>query len=313
MEGVAVEVGVDGDGPDAELAEGADDAHRDLAPVGNQHLGEHTVCLLAVPGDLAKRALAGTRFVDVRWVESTGSTNADLIRLARDGAPEGIVLVADHQTAGRGRQGRSWTAPPGASLLLSILLRPTAATAQTTTMAVAVAAAEAVHELAGFQPRLKWPNDLVWPGDGSSPDRKLAGVLAEADWSGRPGSGEPRGGDVAVVVGLGINVSWPDELPPDLADVAIAINHIEDVSVDREQLLIAVLRRLDRWLYAPGLLDRWRELSATLGRRVRILLAAGNLTGTALDIDESGHLVIEMPNGERRTVAVGDVVHLRTQ
>jgi BirA family biotin operon repressor/biotin-[acetyl-CoA-carboxylase] ligase len=258
-----------------------------------------------VPGDLAKRALAGSRFADVRWVESTGSTNADLMARARDGAPEGIVLVADHQTAGRGRQGRTWTAPPGASLLLSILLRPTSAAAQTTTMAVAVAASEAVDELAGFQPRLKWPNDLVWPGDGSASDRKLAGVLAEADWGATD--------QVAVVVGIGINVVWPHDLPPDLADVAIAINHVASVEIDREELLIALLRRLDRWLYAPELLDRWRELSATLGRRVRILLATENLTGTAMDVDERGHLVVELPGGERRTVAVGDVVHLRTQ
>lgn len=258
-----------------------------------------------MPGDLAKRALDGSRFADVRWVDSTGSTNADLLALARSGASEGVVLVADHQTAGRGRQGRAWTAPPGASLLLSILLRPAAAAAQTTTMAVAVAAAEAVHELAGFQPRLKWPNDLVWPGDGSALDRKLAGILAEADWAAVD--------NVAVVVGIGINVVWPDELPDELAEIAVAINHIAHVQIDREQLLIALLRRLDRWLYAPELVARWRELSATLGRRVRILLPAGNLTGTAVDVDERGHLVVETANGERRTVAVGDVVHVRTQ
>ena len=172
-------------------------------------------------------------------------------------------------------------------------------------MAVAVSASEAVDELAGFQPRLKWPNDLVWPGDGSASDRKLAGVLAEADWGATD--------QVAVVVGIGINVVWPHDLPPDLADVAIAINHVASVEIDREELLIALLRRLDRWLYAPELLDRWRELSATLGRRVRILLATENLTGTAMDVDERGHLVVELPGGERRTVAVGDVVHLRTQ
>jgi BirA family biotin operon repressor/biotin-[acetyl-CoA-carboxylase] ligase len=279
-----------------------------------------------VPGDIAKRALAGSRFADVRWVDLTGSTNADLLALARSGAPEGIVLVADHQTAGRGRQGRVWTAPPGASLLLSVLLRPSAAAAGRTTMAVAVAAAEAVHELAGFQPRLKWPNDLVWPGDGSTPDRKLAGVLAEADWGSGAGSGAlappggdagsgalaPPGGDgVAVVVGIGINVVWPDELPADLADIATAMNHVAHVHVDREQLLIALLRRLDGWLDAPDLVARWRQLSATLGRRVRVELDAGDVIGTAVDVDDSGHLVVETSDGDRRLVAVGDVVHLR--
>ena len=136
-----------------------------------------------VPGGRARSVLAagpGRRFVDVRWVSETGSTNADAMELAQQGAPEGIVLVADHQTAGRGRAGRTWTAPPGSGLLLTILLRPPARVMDLATMAVAVAAAEAVASVAGFAPRLKWPNDLVWPGDGPGPDRKLAGILAEA-------------------------------------------------------------------------------------------------------------------------------------
>src|SRR5688572_31554113 len=114
-----------------------------------------------VPGGRARSELgagAGARFADVRWVAETGSTNADAMELARRGEPEGIVLVADHQTAGRGRAGRTWTAPPGAGLLVSILLRPPAAVLDLTTMAVAVAAAAAVESVACFAPRLKWPN-----------------------------------------------------------------------------------------------------------------------------------------------------------
>ena len=133
-------------------------------------------------GEIARSALVGTRFGDVRWVPETGSTNADALELARQGEGEGVVLVADHQTAGRGRLGRTWQAPVGGSLLCTILLRPPAPVAASTTMAVAVAAADAVAELTGCTARLKWPNDLVWPGDGSSPDRKLAGILAEVDW-----------------------------------------------------------------------------------------------------------------------------------
>src|SRR5262245_35424713 len=132
------------------------------------------VCLVVVVGD------HGTgRFADVRWVDETGSTNADLLELARDGAPEGIVLAADHQTAGRGRQSRSWVAPPGSSLLVSVLLRPDSSEVNRCTMALAVAAAEAVEAVAGFAPRLKWPNARVWPGDGTGLDRTLAGLLAE--------------------------------------------------------------------------------------------------------------------------------------
>ena len=194
MQRVAVELGVHGDGAHAQLLAGADDPDGDLAPVGDQDLGEHGCVTYGVrrgrrnlcPGDRARAALAGSRFADVRWVAETGSTNADLLALARDGAPEGIVLVADHQTAGRGRLGRTWEAPPGASLLVSVLLRPPAAVADAVTMAAGVAMADAVDEVAGVHARLKWPNDLVVAVDGpTADDRKLAGILAEADWPAR--------------------------------------------------------------------------------------------------------------------------------
>lgn len=278
-----------------------------------------------VPGGRARSVLAegpGRRFADVRWVAETGSTNADAMELVRQGEREGIVLVADHQTTGRGRAGRTWTAPPEAGLLLTILLRPPAAVMDLATVAVAVAAAEAVAAVAGFAPRLKWPNDLVWPGDGSRPDRKLAGILAEADW---PVGAEVTAGWRApavhergvVVVGIGINVAWPDDLPDELAEIAVACNHIVTNPVDREDLLIALLTALAPRYEAlvagdrAGLLEAWRQHSATLGRRVRIELGSGDVEGTAVDITQQGHLVVETPDGERRTFAVGDVVHLR--
>lgn len=276
-----------------------------------------------VPGGRARTELAGSRFADVRWVEETGSTNADALELARQGEPEGVVLVADHQHAGRGRVGRRWTAPPGSSLLVSVLLRPPAEVMDACPMALAVAAAEAVEQVAGFSPRLKWPNDLVWPGDLSAPDRKLAGILAEADWPvGSPASGgyRPAGPAerVVVVAGIGINVTWPVDLPEELVDIAIACNHITDVAVDREDLLIALLRRFDERYSAmvagsdrADLVEEWRARSATLGRQVRIDPGTDDVEGTAIDITEDGHLVVETPDGGRRTFAVGDVVHLR--
>lgn len=278
-----------------------------------------------VPGGRARSVLAGGpggRFADVRWVAETGSTNADAMELARQGEPEGIVLVADHQTAGRGRAGRSWTAPPGAGLLLTVLLRPPAGVLDLTTMAVAVSAAVAVEACAGFSPRLKWPNDLVWPGDGSAPDRKLAGILAEADWpAGSAVSGgwrPPAAGEKAVVVvGIGLNVAWPDDLPADLAEIAVAMNHVTDRPVDREDLLIGLLTELGPRYEAlvagdrAALLDEWRARSATLGQRVRIELGADDVEGTAVDVTDDGHLVVETLEGARRTFAVGDVVHLR--
>lgn len=277
---------------------------------------------IETPGDRARAELAGSRFADVRWVAATGSTNADAMALARDGAPEGIVLVADHQTAGRGRLGRTWQAPAGSSLLVSVLLRPPAAVAEAVTMAAGLATAEAVAEVAGIEARLKWPNDLVVEVDGE--DRKLAGILAEADWPASSaisaGYLEPAPGErVVVVVGIGVNVNWPEEVPAELAGILVACNHLAGRTVDREALLVAFLRRLadrDGQLRAdPAARDRlrqdWRDRSATLGRRVRVDLGGEDVEGTAVDVDERGRLVVETDGGGQRTLAVGDVVHLR--
>src|SRR3954470_17439387 len=128
--------------------------------------------------------LRGTRFADLRVLDETGSTNADVLELARAGAPEGVVVLAHHQTAGRGRLDRRWEAPPGASLLLSILTRPAEHgladdRLHLVTTAVGVAAAEACREVTGAYVRLKWPNDLVVAVDDQTGPRKLSGLLAE--------------------------------------------------------------------------------------------------------------------------------------
>jgi BirA family transcriptional regulator, biotin operon repressor / biotin---[acetyl-CoA-carboxylase] ligase len=253
-----------------------------------------------VPDGDATSELSGTRFTDVRRLASTGSTNSDLLALARDGAPEGVVLVADHQTAGRGRLDRVWEAPAGASLLVSVLLRPDLPLQQAyrVTMATALAASEACEEVAGFRPLLKWPNDLVVD------DRKLAGILAESVLTG--------GRLDAVVVGMGLNVNWPDDLPDRLGLDATAANLVAGHDVDRGDLLVSFLRRLEEWYgNERDLLAAYRERSATLGREVRVEVAGGWFEGRAVDVSGEGHLVVELPAGERREVAVGDVVHLR--
>jgi len=169
--------------------------------------------------------MSATRFRDVRRFASIDSTNRYLLDEARAGAPEGVVAVADHQTAGRGRLGRTWEAPAGANLLCSVLLRPDLAPEERhlATAAVALAALDAVEALppalglAG-QVGVKWPNDLV---DRSG--RKLAGVLAEADLAASPAGPPP------LVVGIGINVGWPgpdDVPPPELADTATSLRRL---------------------------------------------------------------------------------------
>jgi BirA family biotin operon repressor/biotin-[acetyl-CoA-carboxylase] ligase len=242
---------------------------------------------------------------DIRVVPETGSTNADLVALARQGEAEGLVLVAEHQTAARGRLGRSWTAPARSGLSFSVLLQPfevDAARWPLLPLLVGVATAIATAAVAEIDIGLKWPNDVMVG------DRKLAGILAERVDS-------PRG--ALVVVGVGLNVTLRDEELP--VDTAISLALAGAANTDRDIVLRAILRAIEgeytSWRLDHGdssaLLSRYRDLCATLGRAVRAELPAGTtIEGTAVDVDPTGSLVIETPTG-RRTVSAGDVVHLR--
>jgi BirA family biotin operon repressor/biotin-[acetyl-CoA-carboxylase] ligase len=237
---------------------------------------------------------AVARFHDIRWFDSLDSTNRYLLDEARRGAPEGVVAVADHQTAGRGRRGRDWVAPPQSSLLVSVLLRPELAPerAQLVSMACGIAMADAVERVAGFAPGVKWPNDLVVD------DRKLAGVLAESD-----------GG--AVVVGVGVNVEW-HEFPAELTELATACNLEAGHAVDRRELLVAFLRELDRrYASLEDTPTDYRRRLVTLGRRVRVERPGEDLVGPAVGVGEWGELLVQTDTGDVIDVRVGDVVHLR--
>ncbi len=256
--------------------------------------------------------LAGTRFTDVRCFEEVGSTNTEMMEAARAGAPEGVVMVADHQQAGRGRLGRAWSAAPGTSLLVSVLLRPTlpAEEVPLVNTAAGLAAADAVEASAGFRPRLKWPNDLVVSGTGEGGvDRKLAGMLSES-------SPSVDGGPPAVVVGIGFNVT-AGAYPGDLAAQAIACEEEAGRPVDRAELLTAFLEALERRysvLLAGGAeatLEAYRADSATLGRRVRVELASGVVEGVAGRLTGNGELVVTADDGKDMRVSAGDVIHLR--
>ena len=241
----------------------------------------------------------GYKIWDVRRHADLDSTNREAADLARAGAPEGVVVVADHQTAGRGRLGRAWEAPPGSSLLMTVLLRPAldATRLHLVTMAVALAAADACAEVAGFVPELKWPNDLVVQ------DRKLAGILAEAGFEGNA----PQW----VVVGIGLNVNWPEELPAELSGIAVAANHLAGRDVDRERLLAQLLEGLaTRYSSLDSIAEDYRRRCATIGRDVQVELPGETVRGRAVDVDGAGHLVVDTGRG-LRVVAVGDVVHLR--
>jgi BirA family biotin operon repressor/biotin-[acetyl-CoA-carboxylase] ligase len=229
----------------------------------------------------------------VEWFSSLDSTNRHALDAARAGAADGLVVVADVQTAGRGRLGRRWEAPPGASLLVTVLLRRGAH--GRATMAAGVALARAVQQVAGIDVALKWPNDLVASGS----DRKLAGLLAEA------------AGD-ALAVGAGCNVNW-EAFPPELAGTATACNLEAGGPVDRDTLLDAYLDALEGTLaLGAGVSGEYRSRLATLGREVRVQQVRGDdVVGTAVDVRPDGALVVRVAGGAERVVTTGDVLHLR--
>jgi BirA family transcriptional regulator, biotin operon repressor / biotin---[acetyl-CoA-carboxylase] ligase len=242
---------------------------------------------------------------EIRRFAEIDSTNTYVMDQARLGAAEGLVAVAEHQTAGRGRLDRRWESPPGANLLASVLLRPgcEADDLHLCSGAVALAAADACAEVAGVTPVLKWPNDLLVGGS------KLAGVLAEADFEGT----RLRG----VVVGIGLNVAWPGPAEAGgtcLADVGGAAQPVDKGAL-LDLMLEGLARRrplLDEEMGRRTLADEVRRRCATLGQRVRVSLPGEELTGTASAIDDAGHLVVETGSG-RRVVGAGDVVHLRPE
>ena len=244
------------------------------------------------------------RRIDI--VETTGSTNADL--LARHAAGEdidGVVLVAEQQTAGRGRHGRNWSTPPRSQIAFSIGVD---AGGQLPTawgwlpLLTGVAAADAVAATTGIIPGLKWPNDIQ-VGEG-----KLGGILAEV-----------AAPDPVIVVGLGLNVALTAEQAPDPRATSLLM--LGSTMLDRSALLGSVLAeltaRIDRWKALggpdPSLIEAYRRSSVTLGRRVRAELPGDReIIGTATDVDDVGQLVIDTGEGPV-SVSAGDITHLRAE
>ncbi|WP_249522335.1 biotin--[acetyl-CoA-carboxylase] ligase [Modestobacter marinus] len=238
----------------------------------------------------------------VEVVEAIGSTNAELVARAADGAAEGLVLVAEHQVAGRGRLDRTWTSPPRAGLTVSVLLRPDVPAARRAWLSLltGVALAEAVGEVPGVRASLKWPNDLL-AADG----RKLAGILAESSGN-------------AVVVGVGLNVSTrPDELP----DTGTSLELVRGEPVDRPAVLLTFLRALEqryaRWVevlgdpVSSGLAQDYLAWCSTVGSAVTVTMPDGSvLDGVAEAVDWDGRLVVRTDAGLLE-LASGDVRHVR--
>ncbi len=248
--------------------------------------------------ETVRRALSDTT-IGRRILHHTSldSTMDEAGRLAADGCPEGLVVFAEEQTAGRGRFSRSWISGPGESLLLSIVLRPTAEQLPQANMAATLAVARTVEGRVDGPVTIKWPNDV------RIGSRKVAGILIEAD--------SQPGGASSVVVGIGLNVSVDTGGHPEIADTATSIARQAKTPVERTGVLTDLLRRFDD-LYAQvrrgkSLTSEWSSRLDTLGLRIQVRRGSEVLTGIARSVDDQGNLMLERPDGSTLTVVGGEV------
>jgi len=224
----------------------------------------------------------------IEVLSTAGSTNAVVAGRARDGEPAGLVVVAEQQTAGRGRLARSWLSPPRAGLTLSVLLRPDLPAARWPWLPLwgGLAVARALRERAGVETALKWPNDVLIG------DRKVCGVLAEVPVPG------------ALVLGIGLNVSTRADELPHAGATSLLLEHA--TTTDRDTVLRAVLRSLTAVLREQPV-EGYRALCSTIGRQVWVELPDGrSVVGPAEAVDDAGRLVVA-----GQVYSVGDVVHVR--
>lgn len=238
----------------------------------------------------------------LRYYLTVGSTNQVAKALALTHPEEGIVAVAEEQTAGRGRRGREWLSPAGKGLWFSVVLRPGLASAEIPrlTLVVAVAAARAIERVTGLRISIKWPNDLEFNS------YKIGGILTEM-------AGEADHIDY-IVVGIGINVNLQqEEFPPEMRQRASSLAVAAGKRIPRRPLFLAILTELEG-CYGdflkggfPGLLDEWRERSSTLGKKVNVYLPGRKVEGTALDVDDDGALLVELDGGGTQRFLAGEV------
>ena len=232
----------------------------------------------------------------VRYYQSTGSTMDDAAEWARDGADEGAVVVAETQTASRGRLGRRWISDEG-NLYFSVLFRPEPDALPLLSPLAGVAVARSIRQVAGLHPSIKWPNDVMIEG------RKVAGILAESALSGSQIQ--------HAVVGIGVNVALDVSADPEIAATATSLNHAAEAEIDRPELLRRILQHMDA-LYLDlrrgrSPIAEWRRWLDTLGQRVTVSHHDSNQTGMAEDIDDHGNLLLRTDDGTLLTLTAGDI------
>ena len=236
------------------------------------------------------------------WFPTIDSTNTRARELAKQGAPHGTVLIADHQTGGRGRRGRSFHSPAGFGIYMSVILRPNCPPQELMhlTCAAAVAMCDAVEAAVGFRPGIKWINDLVCGR------LKIAGVLTELGF-------DARGNVDFAVIGVGINcLQQEQDFPEDIRQIAGSLASVSGKNIDRAKVaatMVDALYRMDAELLSckAHILNRYRRDCITLGQDVSLVRGDEIRHGTALDIDADGALVVRFPDGHTESVNSGEV------
>jgi BirA family biotin operon repressor/biotin-[acetyl-CoA-carboxylase] ligase len=238
----------------------------------------------------------------VHFFLNVDSTNTAAFRLALNGAFEGEVVVVESQHGGKGRMGRQWESPPGVNIYLSIILRPPFPPSKIPliTLMTAVACAEAIEEVTGLVPAIKWPNDLLIN------DKKLGGILTEADME--------MDRINFIIVGIGINVNMPrSAFPPSIKDTATSLQEVLGKQVSRVTIIQALLQKFELWYTrfkegkGEAITRRWEELAQIKGKEVSVGFMGDIVQGQALEIDADGALLVQEAGGEVKRVVAGDV------
>ncbi len=238
-----------------------------------------------------------TRYVGrpLRYLPSTGSTMDDARDLAMAGAPSGASVVAGEQTAGRGRLGRSWVAPAGVNLSVSIMLRPTREQLARLALVAPLAVRDAIAAVGGPDPMFKWPNDVLVQG------RKIAGILIEGAFAGDEAA--------HAIMGIGLNVNLDTAAYPEIAAIATSIAREVGHLVPIEDTLAALLNAVERWIEEDGEEARraWRDRLETLGRDVTVTFLGRSERGVAEDVDHTGALLLRRRDGSLVRLPAGEV------
>ena len=235
------------------------------------------------------------------WYEETGSTNDEIKRQAEEGAPEGLLVLAEYQTGGKGRRGRSWVTPAGSAIAMSLLLRPQIEPqyASMITLVMGLAAADAIEKYTDLKAQIKWPNDVVING------RKICGILTEMKMKGKQID--------YVVVGTGINTGI-DEFPDELKAVAASLHTLTGKEISRTELIAVCMEQFEYYYKQflqtcdlSGMIERYNELLAGRNGQVRVLEPGSEYTGVARGINAAGELLVEREDGTVEAVYAGEV------